>query len=125
MKRCSSCRRTKPLDQFHKKGAQGRQNNCIECNKDQANEANWKKAGLAMDRNKYRAMSKRQGGRCAICGRTPKETGQKDRELAVDHVPGGTLIRGLLCMDCNTGVGKFGEDAARMRKAAEYVVKHR
>ena len=31
------------------------------------------------------------------------------------------MIRGLLCSDCNLGVGNFKDNPARMREAADYV----
>jgi len=74
-----------------------------------------------MDRAKYAALLKKQDGRCAVCGRTSAETRQKERELAVDHIHGSSVIRGLLCMDCNTALGKLGDDPVRIRKAADYV----
>jgi ribosomal protein L28 len=47
----------------------------------------------------YTAMLKRQGGKCAICGRKPKP-GQ--RRLAVDHAHDATKrVRCLACHACN------------------------
>lgn len=120
---CCTCQKAKSLDQFHnyKRSRDGRQGNCIECNKRQATLKNRKSLGLDMDWEKYGALCKQQDGRCAICGQTPKEIGGKEKELAVGHVHGSTWIRGLLCSQCNTAIGMLGEDAGRLRRAAESV----
>ena len=58
----------------------------------------------------YAEMSINQGNRCAICGN--EETAQhnhtkKIQKLAVDHCHITGKVRGLLCQDCNRGLGKF------------------
>lgn len=81
-----------------------------------------------LDASDYTALLARQGGGCAICGRvTSRENG---KSLAVDHdhscCPGsktcGDCVRGLLCDNCNVGLGCFGDDFERLRRAAAYVV---
>jgi len=53
-----------------------------------------------------------QQGRCALC-EAPATT--------VDHNHETGAVRGALCNTCNTGLGKFGDDPARLRRAAEYL----
>ena len=58
----------------------------------------------------YASMLKRQGGRCAICGRPPKR-----RNLDVDHDHATGRVRGLLCFNCNKYVvGKNTLETARL-----------
>jgi hypothetical protein len=63
------------------------------------------------------AMLAAQDGGCAICGRLPTRLAS----LHLDHDHETGEVRGLLCIDCNQGIGKFHEDAARLRAAADYL----
>lgn len=56
----------------------------------------------------YDAMLKAQGNRCAICGRSPEENGQR---LCVDHDHETGENRGLLCGICNLALGGFQDSA--------------
>ena len=47
-----------------------------------------------------------QGGGCAICGCVPER--EASFHLDHDHVTGE--VRGILCLSCNQGVGKFRDD---------------
>lgn len=69
----------------------------------------------------YNDLLEKQGGVCAICEHVCT-TGNR---LAVDHIHGSNpiQIRGLLCMDCNTSLGKFKESSTVLRKAADYIDK--
>lgn len=73
----------------------------------------------------YAALAATQGNRCAICGRVETETRNgRVKALAVDHDHESGQVRGLLCVACNTGIGKFGDDPKRLRTAAEYIEQH-
>jgi len=56
---------------------------------------------------------------CAICG-TTEWTG-KHKIGYVDHDHATGEVRGILCAPCNVGIGMFGDDPERMRRAADYV----
>lgn len=70
----------------------------------------------------YAAMEARQDYRCAIC-RQPEKTGRGGtiRRLCIDHCHTTGRVRGLLCSDCNQGIGKLGDDASRILRAYEYL----
>jgi hypothetical protein len=75
----------------------------------------------------YDEMVKIQNNRCAICGNeeTAKHnTTKKIQKLAVDHSHATGKVRGLLCMDCNRGLGKFHDDIARLENAIKYLQKY-
>lgn len=57
-----------------------------------------------------------QNGVCKICGSTNKK-----RRLSVDHCHKTKKIRGLLCGNCNVGLGNFKDDPKLMAKAIEYL----
>lgn len=70
----------------------------------------------------FHAMRDAQGGVCAACGRPEKEKRSgRVRELAVDHCHRTGAIRGLLCGNCNRGIGKFEDNPELLRKAADYL----
>ena len=59
----------------------------------------------------FQAKFDEQGGACANCGKPEKGTRNgKLRWLNVDHNHTTGQIRGLLCSNCNTALGKLQED---------------
>ena len=78
-----------------------------------------RKFGITTD--DYNKMFDSQGGCCDICGEHQTEF---QKRLAVDHDHETGSVRSLLCMGCNTGLGKFGDDIATVREALNYLIKH-
>lgn len=70
----------------------------------------------------YEAMLEAQGGGCAVCG--AKSSGGRWESLPVDHCHETGKIRGILCLHCNTGLGHFSDDPARVRDALAYLERH-
>ena len=66
----------------------------------------------------YDIRLQQQQGVCAIC---EKNAGPK--MLAVDHCHETGEIRGLLCFDCNTAIGKLGDNVAGLTKALAYLLR--
>ena len=60
-----------------------------------------------------------QGGGCWICGAT--ESGNGKPRLSIDHDHDTGAVRGLLCAWCNRGIGYFGDDADKLRRALAYL----
>lgn len=74
----------------------------------------------------YDEMLKIQNSRCAICGKKESAVNygtKKVQKLAVDHCHATGKVRGLLCQDCNRGLGKFHDDLQRLQKAIDYLSK--
>ena len=65
----------------------------------------------------YAEMLEQQDGVCAIC----KKADSYNRRFSVDHNHATNKIRGLLCGNCNQGIGFFYDDPALLEAAAEYV----
>ena len=67
----------------------------------------------------YDKMFEGQNGVCAICGGINKS----DRRLAIDHNHETGKIRGLLCSNCNTGIGMLKENINILCSAISYLGK--
>jgi len=77
--------------------------------------ARLKRFGLTVE--DYQSMLAAQAGGCAICGGQCK-TG---RILAIDHDHVTGRVRGLLCGNCNKGIGQFEDTPSLLRLAAAYL----
>jgi hypothetical protein len=58
-----------------------------------------------------------QNGRCAAC-----QIDLNTVKVCVDHDHKTNEVRGLLCNECNHGLGKFKDDAETLMRAAQYVL---
>ena len=90
-------------------------------NKDKVNEASRKsklKTRYGMNSEDYDFLYEKQKGYCAIC-----ETHQSDlkRSLCIDHNHETGKVRGLLCDDCNRGLGCFDDNVAMINSAIDYL----
>lgn len=127
MRLCNRCKISKELKDFHDhpKGRDKKNPTCKECR----NAAQKKRyhssiappgSGLTklygVTSAQYEEMYQRQKGCCAICG-TPKTS----RRLAVDHDHESGVVRGLLCLECNRGIGAFKESPSLFQKALQYL----
>ena len=69
----------------------------------------------------WEAQLATQDGRCAIC-RSAEWPGKDNQPHADhDHSLETFVLRGILCGNCNNGLGNFGDDPARLRAAADYL----
>lgn len=75
--------------------------------------------GLTLD--VYNQMLKKQNHRCGICERHESEF---ERSLAVHENPKTGEIRGLLCLNCNIGLGNFKHNPLLLIKATKYLQKY-
>jgi hypothetical protein len=76
------------------------------------------KRKYGLEREDYERMMFAQGNRCAICG---VQQDRLKRSLAVDHCHNTGKVRGLLCGNCNSGIGKLADNPAMLIKAAAYL----
>jgi hypothetical protein len=84
-----------------------------------------RKRKFGITRNEYANMFHSQNGVCAIC--SEPETATRlgvIKALSVDHDHKTGKVRGLLCSDCNTGIGKLKENRNVFISAIKYLDQH-
>lgn len=126
--RCPQCGLDKPPEEFprHRGNKTGRHNYCKPCHNERTKRYKTRLHGSEKDyllKHRYgitRAQADRllaaQGGVCAICrAAEPKH---------VDHSHRTRKVRGLLCLNCNQGIGRFEDDVPTLRRAIEYLRPH-
>lgn len=80
---------------------------------------------FGITRHEYAELFHRQNGVCAICANPETATRNgKVKALAVDHDHKTGNVRGLLCSDCNTGIGKLKDDRNVLLSAVKYLDEH-
>lgn len=126
---CSACRRALPLSEFgaNSSAKWGYSTQCRECigraasfDKD-AKRARARMNNYGIGPDAHAQLLASQGGVCAICGKLPRKEHGRGSLLHVDHDHKTGVVRGLLCVSCNTGLGRFDDDAEILRRAADYV----
>lgn len=70
----------------------------------------------------YNKLLQEQNHCCNICG--AHESNFK-KSLAVDHCHNTGVVRGLLCKNCNTGIGNFYDNVDIMKRAIEYIMRYK
>jgi hypothetical protein len=81
-------------------------------------ERNYRQEALArhgLTIEQYDEMLRAQGGGCFICGEPREEN------LCVDHSHDTQMVRGLLCLTCNLGLGHFKDDRRLTHAATHYL----
>lgn len=66
----------------------------------------------------YNIMYENQNGCCAICN---KHSIDEKQALAVDHCHDTGKVRGLLCKQCNMGIGSLKDSTELLKKAITYL----
>lgn len=75
--------------------------------------------------NEFEELIAKQDNKCAICGKeeTTIIKGKRIR-LAVDHCHTTNEVRGLLCRNCNKGLGLFFDNVELLKNAINYLSQH-
>lgn len=127
VKDCNGCGETKPLDGFtpdDSANQTGRKGKCKDCCATYARK-NGRRHRYGID---FDATLAAQGGACAICREVAPRRDSTDG-WAVDHDHNccpegnacGKCVRGILCHNCNIGIGNLGDDPNRLLAAAAYL----
>lgn len=78
----------------------------------------WKlKRSYGITPERLEQMQTEQEGLCKIC----KQKCKVKRRLSIDHDHTTKKVRGLLCGNCNHGLGHFRDSPDLLRAAAEYI----
>ncbi len=138
MKFCRTCKKEKPLEEFHKKykDKEIRRHQCNDCQK----VAHKKYADSNRDNIRNKDLIRRYGislviqrkiiddqkGCCFICGRKLKLKGKRaNLSPQVDHCHLTGKVRGVLCRPCNMNVvPHFEKHPERMDNLKEYLTRN-
>ncbi len=111
---CSKCDNKKTEDDYYLKDRNGRRDTtCKACRIIAQRE---KTLGVTQDQ--YLSMFTKQKGQCGICRK--RLYSKRYKAFAVDHDHQTGHIRGLLCTNCNTGLGLFKDDPVALQRAIEW-----
>lgn len=125
MKRCPDCGEWKSLEDFprNKNTKDGRHSYCKPCHNARGKETYERLYGgtrhyhlkrrYGIGADEFDELVRQQGGACAICERPDPEH--------VDHNHETGDVRGILCFNCNGGLGHFRDSIDAMLAAAVYL----
>lgn len=126
--RCPQCGEDKDPADFprHRTSRSGRHAYCKPCHNVRTKRYKLEKHGgeanyllrhrYGITREQADGLVAAQDGVCAICKKAPPRH--------VDHCHSSNRVRGLLCFNCNQGLGRFEDDVPTLRRAIEYLRPH-
>lgn len=77
-----------------------------------------------LTKDQYNEIHEKQNGLCSICSKPEKmvkKSSDNVYRLCVDHNHTTGVVRGLLCHNCNTALGKFKDRPEVLLRAYEYL----
>jgi Recombination endonuclease VII len=124
-KRCADCKKYKLVAEFprNRNSKDGFHSYCKACNNARSYESRQRlhgssrhyhlkqRYGIGVD--EFDELVRQQGGVCLLCGRPDPEH--------VDHDHETGKVRGILCFNCNGGLGQFRDSVDALRAAADYL----
>lgn len=128
--RCGRCQQVKPEPQFYV-NQNGRRTQCKACSNEltrryqrtDEGKKNLKQAHLlrqyGITLEQYAELWCAQQGLCAIC-----EVDLRIIQPHLDHCHKTKIVRGILCNNCNLGLGLFKDNAKVLSSASVYLLKH-
>ncbi|MFF4697611.1 endonuclease VII domain-containing protein [Streptomyces chattanoogensis] len=113
-KECRQCGGIKPHSEWHRNAtaSDGLSTRCKACRAVRSRAGHLKRQyGIAEAQRDE--MIAAQAGVCAICRKAPA--------VHVDHCHKTGKVRGVLCFNCNSALGKLGDDPDAIRRAIAYL----
>jgi hypothetical protein len=113
-KYCRGCNEIRPHSDWHRKNSapDGLASRCKVC-KAATGPADHLLRKYGLTEAERDAMVASQMGLCVICLKAPA--------VHVDHCHETGRVRGVLCFNCNSAIGKLGDDPDAVRRAAAYL----
>ncbi|AZP23192.1 endonuclease VII domain-containing protein [Streptomyces aquilus] len=113
-KHCQGCGVSKPHSDWHRKASapDGLASRCKACRAERGRRDHLKRR-YGMTEAERDEMVASQMGLCVICLKAPA--------VHVDHCHKTGRVRGVLCFNCNSAIGKLGDDPDAVRRAAAYL----
>lgn len=122
--KCVKCHEYKTEAEYYKRSAiagGGLERQCKSCRKDHMKQ-NFRQYLFGMTMDEYLEKVQQQDNKCAICGAEHSDENRK--VLVIDHNHETDNIRGLLCGNCNKGLGHFKDNITHLQNAIDYLRKH-
>lgn len=139
-KKCTGCKEDKPLDCFYnyKQSKDGKSYRCKACDKlqsiayrkrhterDRINRRNQnRKIKYGLTEEDYNKIIKIQNNTCPICLRELTHDWGNQHEATkavIDHCHTSSIVRGILCTQCNKGIGLLKDDVDYLKRAIDYL----
>ncbi|MFD7294425.1 endonuclease VII domain-containing protein [Streptomyces sp. NPDC059897] len=113
-KLCRTCGEIKPHAEWHRNASasDGLSTKCKACRAIQGRQDHLKR-NYGLTEAQRDEMVASQVGICVICLNAPA--------VHVDHCHETGRVRGVLCFNCNSAIGKLGDDPDTVRRAAAYL----
>lgn len=132
MKVCTKCGELKPLSSYSLKRQKGRkpglQPRCKSCATKDTKEWTDKNASTARERylqGRYGISEveylQMLGSNCPICNKVFKTESFGPDSPVVDHCHTTNKVRGVICNECNRGLGYFRDNVQALLNAATYL----
>lgn len=131
LKRCTKCGEEKDLSSFpnERRSSDGVTARCKACTSEYQRLWREQKGGNLYDRTirygispqEYEELLDEQLNCCACCGSPDPK---RKAGFVIDHDHETGFIRGLLCHNCNIGIGLLGDSLSGLQTAVNYLRKH-
>lgn len=135
-KYCGCCQTTKPVFEFAKNKAKkdGLQERCRLCRAEhhqktkhlrlkptKTQKRKWLMTSYGLTEDEFNNLLKQQNNKCAICGTS--DWGKPSP--SIDHCHKTGKVRGLLCNNCNRGLGLLKDSKEIIQNAIKYLKRSR
>jgi hypothetical protein len=132
---CKKCKVEKPLSEYSHKRPKNRppglQPRCKTCSSEDTKLWNLKNKETSKDRylkrtygiseSEYNSRLINQNNRCPLCNKEFSFNTFGPDSPVVDHCHTHGHVRGIICNECNRGLGYFRDNPEALRKAAKYL----